>query len=425
MNILVIGSGGREHCLAWKLSQSDSVEKVYVAPGNGGTEKLEKGENLPISSDDTKSLIEFAANENIILTVVGPEAPLVDGLADAFRRNFLDVFGPGDQGAQLEGSKSFAKNFMRKYSVPTPDFEVFDNADKAEKYLNDIDRGMVIKASGLAAGKGVIVCETKDENLTALNKVMREKAFGDAGNTVVIEERLDGFEASLMIITDSNQYVMLPYVQDHKRLLENDEGPNTGGMGVFCPTPRITPELDTRIRNEILRPTLKGIRQEFKGDFRGMLYIGLMITLDGPRVLEYNVRFGDPETQAVLPLCDIDLFDTLMHCSRGSLHGNEFFCVPTQFCLGVVVASDGYPGSYAKGIQCDFLDDINGDDGLIVFHAGTERSETELKSSGGRVAVICSVGDSLGEVRDKVYGKLDSLDMSGFVYRRDIASGLG
>ena len=424
MKVLVIGSGGREHALAWKLAQSPKVERVYVAPGNGGTETMPKAENVEIAAGDTLKLVEFALEEEIGLTVVGPEDPLVNGVADEFRCKSLAIFGPGSSGAQLEGSKKFAKIFCRKYGIPTADFEIFDDLDAAENYLQGIERGMVIKASGLAAGKGVIVCCNKRENLEALDLVMRRKAFGDAGDTVVIEERLQGFEASLMVITDGRHFVKLPYSQDHKRQLDGDAGPNTGGMGAFCPTPHITPELDRRITDDILTPSLQGIATEFRDGFRGVLYIGLMITDRGPMVLEFNVRFGDPETQVVLPLCQIDLAEILLLCAKGELAEDLIVTSSEKCCLGVVVASDGYPRSYAKGVPCDFLDTIAAKDDFTVFHAGTKRQGGRLVSSGGRVAAVCSVGKSFGEVRGRIYKELALHDTAGFFYRKDLASGL-
>ena len=424
MKVLVIGSGAREHCLAWKLAQSPEVERVYVAPGNGGTQTMPKGENVPISAGDASKLIDFALKNDIGLTVVGPEDPLVNGLATKFRRESLVIFGPGSLGAQLEGSKKFAKNFGRQYGIPTAEFTIFDDINAAEGFLQDIDRGMVIKASGLAAGKGVIVCCDKRENLEALDLIMHRRFFGDSGDTVVIEERLHGFEASLMVITDGKHYIKLPYSQDHKRQLDGDMGPNTGGMGAFCPTPRITAELDRRISEEILLPTLKGIVAEFGDDFRGVLYIGLMITDRGPMVLEFNVRFGDPEPQVVLPLCEMDLAEVLLQCTKGQLGENHVVASSDERCLGVVVASDGYPGNYARGVPCDFLDSIAGKHDFAVFHAGTKREDGRLVSSGGRVATVCSVGKSFNEVRGRIYKELASYDTEGFFYRKDLAAGL-
>jgi phosphoribosylamine---glycine ligase len=283
---------------------------------------------------------------------------------------------------------------------------------------------MVLKASGLAAGKGVIVSCDKKENFTALDLIMRQKAFGDAGNIVVIEELLQGFEASLMVITDGKHFIKLPYSQDHKRQLDNDCGPNTGGMGVFCPSTKISSELDERIISEILRPSIHGISKEFKDDFRGMLYIGLIITDEGPKVLEYNVRFGDPEAQAVLPLLEFDFPDILLRCANGSLGEDIIVPEPSKRCLGVVVAADGYPGTYKKGIPCGFLDDIAAKGDFTVFHAGTKRENGKLVSSGGRVACVCSVGDSFKSVREKIYVELNATDTSGFFYRSDLAAGL-
>jgi phosphoribosylamine--glycine ligase len=356
--------------------------------------------------------------------VVGPEAPLVAGVADEFRQKALPVFGPGFMAAQLEGSKDFAKKFLQQYGIPTAKFKIFDDLDMAEDYLQEIDRPMVLKASGLAAGKGVIVSCDKKENFTALDLIMRQKAFGDAGNTIVIEEQLRGFEASLMVITDGKNFIKLPYSQDHKRQLDFDCGPNTGGMGVFCPTPKITPEMDARITEEILTPSIKGIANEFRDDFRGLLYIGLMITDDGPMVLEYNVRFGDPEAQAVMPLLDIDLAGTLLKCANRDLGGDIVMSRPAKRCLGVVVAADGYPGTYKKDIPCGFLDDIAAKDDFLVFHAGTRRVKGKLLSSGGRVACICTTADSFSEARKKIYTELENNDTKGFFYRRDLASGL-
>ncbi len=424
MRALVIGSGGREHALAWKLAQSQSVEKVYVAPGNGGTGIMPKAENIGIAVDETAQLADFAKLKDIGLTVVGPEAPLVLGLATEFRDLGLNVFGPGMAGARLEGSKVFAKNFCRKYGIRTADYGVFNDLDVAEGYLQDIDRGMVVKADGLAAGKGVIVCRGREENLEALDIIMRQKLFGNAGDTVIIEERLQGFEASLMVATDGMHFIKFPYSQDHKRQLDGDQGPNTGGMGVFCPSNKITPEMDKRITDEILLPTLRGIKAEFKDDYRGLLYIGLMITKDGPMVLEFNVRFGDPETQAVLPLCDFDLAEALLECSKGEITKDGFLNTGDDYCLGVVIASNGYPGNYKKGVPCHFLDAIASKEEFMVFHAGTKRVDGKLVSTGGRVAAVCAVGGSFTELRKRIYGELAIHDTAGFFYRKDLAQGL-
>ncbi len=414
MKVLVIGSGGREHALCWKLAQSRKLEELYCAPGNAGIAQIARC--LPIAADNIHDLKEAAKIEEIDLTVVGPEAPLVGGIVDAFQEEGLRIFGPVKAAAQLEGSKAFAKRFMRSQGIPTAAFGVYDDYNEALFALGNYTYPLVIKASGLAAGKGVIICANSSEAENALRQIMADNRFGEAGSTVVIEEYLRGEEASILAITDGETYFCLTPSQDHKRLLDGDQGPNTGGMGAYAPAPVITPELQERIEREILRPTLHGL--ESRGiRYTGCLYLGLMITEQGPKVLEYNVRFGDPETQAVLPLLKSDLLEIFHAALEGELYDQKIEFHPGAAAC-VVLASRGYPGSYEKGKVITGLDKVPDD--VVVFHAGTAEKNGEIVTSGGRVLGVTARGNDLKNALDSAYKGADTIQFEGKYFRRDI-----
>ncbi|KAI5457882.1 phosphoribosylglycinamide synthetase [Mariannaea sp. PMI_226] len=421
LRVLLIGNGGREHALAWKLSQSSRVQQIYAVPGNGGTATCAKVTNVSsVKADDFAGLVTFAQENQINLVVPGPEAPLVDGVEGFFKQAGIPVFGPSKEAARLEGSKTYSKDFMKKYNIPTAAYENFSDYEKAVAYVDRISHDIVIKATGLAAGKGVILPTTKDEAKAALKQIMVDKEFGDAGSEVVIEELLLGDELSVLTFCDGYSYRSLPLAQDHKRIFDGDQGPNTGGMGCYAPTNITTKELTDRVDREILEPTFAGMRRE-QQPFRGVLFTGLMITADGPKVLEYNVRFGDPETQTVLPLisADTDLAEVMLACANGYLD-NCNLTIEKKFSATVVLASPGYPNSYPKGAVISLK---NPPQGCTVFHAGTTLDGTTVKTSGGRVIAINAVGDSLRAAVDAAYAALDDkvIDFEGAFFRRDIA----
>ncbi|KAH6893554.1 phosphoribosylglycinamide synthetase [Thelonectria olida] len=421
LRILLIGNGGREHALAWKLTQSSRVEQIFAVPGNGGTATCPKVDNVSsVKADDFPGLVKFAEENKINLVVPGPEAPLVDGVEAFFRKAGIPVFGPSREAARLEGSKTYSKDFMKKYSIPTAAYENFSDYDKAVAYVEGISHDIVIKATGLAAGKGVILPQSKDEAKAALKQIMVDKEFGDAGSEVVIEELLLGDELSVLTFCDGYSTRSLPLAQDHKRIFDGDQGPNTGGMGCYAPTNIATKDLTDRIDREILEPTFAGMRRE-QQPFRGVLFTGLMITAEGPKVLEYNVRFGDPETQTVLPLlsADTDLAEVMLACANGYLD-NCKLTVENKFSATVVLASPGYPGSYPKGVEMAVQTPPRG---CTIFHAGTTLDGATLKTSGGRVIAINAVGDSLRAAVDAAYAALDAkvIDFEGAFFRRDIA----
>lgn len=421
LRILLIGNGGREHALAWKLSQSPRVGSIFAVPGNGGTATCPKVSNVTsVSPEDFPALVEFALANNIGLVVPGPEAPLVNGIEGFFKKAGIPCFGPSQDAARLEGSKTYSKDFMKKYNVPTAAYENFSDYDEAVKYVENINHDVVIKATGLAAGKGVIIPQTKEEAKEALKQIMVDLEFGTAGNEVVIEELLLGDELSVLTFCDGYTFKSLPLAQDHKRIFDGDQGPNTGGMGCYAPTNITTPELIKKIDSEILEPTLLGMRRE-KQPFRGVLFTGLMITSDGPKVLEYNVRFGDPETQTLLPLlsANTDLAEVMLACTGGYLDNCSLEIEP-KFSATVVLAAGGYPGSYAKGTPITVKTPPSGS---TVFHAGTVLENDQIKSSGGRVIAINSIGESLRGAVDTAYGALGdgAIVFDGMYYRKDIA----
>ena len=419
MKILVIGSGGREHALVWKLSQSPLVKKVYCAPGNAGT--LEDGENLAIAADDVTRLVRFARENAIDLTVVGPEAPLVAGIVDEFRRQGLVIFGPTAAAARLEGSKVFTKKLLRKASIPTADFAVFSRFPEAERYIDEGDeQPLVVKADGLASGKGVFVCATRAEAKAAVRTILQERSFGDAGSQVVIEECLVGEEASILAIVDGDTIVPLDVAQDHKRAYDNDLGPNTGGMGAYCPAPVVTPEIMDEIVRRILVPTVHTMKVD-GCPFSGVLYAGVMLTAGGPRVLEYNVRFGDPEAQPVLMLLKLDLADVLLKAATGRLGELEGLDWDPRPAVCVVMASEGYPGDYKKGHPIYGLDEADKLPDVKVFHAGTALKNGEVQNTGGRVLGVTALGNTISEAKQNAYAAVDRIRWNGGWCRRDIS----
>lgn len=417
MKVLIIGGGGREHALVWKVKASPLVKKIYCAPGNAGI--YQGTECVNISTADSAKLLKFAIREKIDLTIVGPEAPLVNGIADLFEENGMPIFGPSRRAAELEGSKVFCKYFLQKYDIPTADYVAFDDYEKAKDFLAGHRGPLVVKADGLAAGKGVFVCRSRDEAVVALDRIMKDYEFGEAGRKVVFEERLVGDEVSVMAISDGENAVYLAPAQDHKRIFDNDMGPNTGGMGAYAPTPHIPREMLERIKNDIIAPTIKGMALEDR-PYKGVLYAGLMITSQGPKVLEYNVRFGDPETQVVLPLLESDLVEAMLAARTGSL-ANVSWKNRAAAAVCVVIAAGGYPGSYEKGRKILGLDHI-WDEGVLVFHAGTQRHGDDIVTAGGRVLGVTAVDYDFSQAIDKVYKAVKWITFDGAYYRKDIAA---
>ncbi len=415
MRVLVIGSGGREHVLCWKLEQSVKVEKVYCAPGNAGTAL--SAENVGINMAEHNEVASFCKEKGVDLVVVGPEAPLAVGIADVLRKEGIKVFGPGYAGARLESSKIFAKELMGEYGIPTAGFRIFDHMEKAKEYLSKASYPVVVKAYGLAAGKGVIIALDKEEALHAAEDMLEKKVFGGAGEQIIIEEFLEGEEASILAVTDGENIVPLVTSQDHKRVDDGDTGPNTGGMGAYSPAPVITEELYDRIMNEILIPTVKGLKEEGIA-YRGVLYAGIMITPEGPKVLEYNVRFGDPETQVVLPRMRSDLAELLMAAASGDLRQVTIDWDPRDHVC-VVLASGGYPGAYEKGKKISGLEEAAAE-GALVFHAGTRNEDGQIITSGGRVLGIVGCGKGIEEAVSNTYKGVEKIKFDGMHYRRDI-----
>jgi phosphoribosylamine--glycine ligase len=412
MKVLIIGNGGREHAIAWKLAQSPLVDKIYCAPGNGGTALENKCENIDI--DISGELLKFAKENNIDLTVVGPEAPLVDGIVDVFKEAGLKIFGPSKHAAALEGSKAFSKNFMKKYGVKTAAYEVFENASDSLKYLESCSYPIVIKADGLAAGKGVVICQSFDEGRQCIENFMVKDVFKGAGRKVVIEEFLEGIEASILAITDGTTMIPLLSAKDHKTIYENNEGPNTGGMGAISPNPYCTKEVFESFKVNIMYPTLKGIWEEDM-DYVGVVFFGIMITKKGVYLLEYNVRMGDPETQAVLPLMESDFMELIVKALNNNLHHCDISWKNKHSCC-LVAASGGYPDKYATGILIDGISKITDK----VFIAGAKIETEGLYTSGGRVLAVTALGDTLEEAREIVYDQIKKVNFEKMYYRKDI-----
>ncbi len=420
MDVLLIGGGGREHAIAWKLAQSPRVTRILVAPGNGGTATLEKTENVPIAADDLPALRDFAVERQIDLTVVGPEIPLVAGIVDLFQDAGLRIFGPTKAAAQLEGSKAFSKRFMDEHGIPTGRAGTFSDFDEATRYMRQLDDVPVIKASGLAAGKGVILPETMSGAAAIVREMLINKRFGQASETVLIEERMRGPEVSVLAFTDGDSFVLMPAAQDHKRLLDGDRGPNTGGMGAFAPTPQATPGLLDQVAADVIAPTLAGMKAEGT-PFTGILYAGIMLTADGPKVLEFNCRLGDPEAQIILPLLESDLLALFEACIDGEL-ANIVPAWSDEAAVTVVMAAHGYPGDYATGHEITGIDSAEAK-GCQVFHAGTKVIDDRLVTSGGRVLNVTAQGPTLAAAAKTVYAGTRAISFNGAQYRKDIAKG--
>ncbi|HRJ44595.1 MAG TPA: phosphoribosylamine--glycine ligase [Caldilineaceae bacterium] len=418
MKLLLIGSGGREHALAWKLSQSAQVEWIFVAPGNGGTATTDKCENTPIRDSDLPSLLAFAQAQAIDLTVVGPEVPLVAGVVDLFQAAGLPIFGPVQAAAQLEGSKAFSKAFMQRHAIPTGQAGVFTEFEAAADFAWSLDSLPVIKASGLAAGKGVVLPASREEAVTVLRQMLVERSFGEASATVLVEERLTGPEVSVLAFCDGTNLAVMPPAQDHKRLLTGDAGPNTGGMGAFAPSPLASPDFLAEVTRRVLRPTLDGMAAQGT-PYVGVLYAGLMLTPSGIQVLEFNCRFGDPETQVVLPLLESDLLEILLACLDGRL-GEVNPVWRGGAAATVVMASGGYPGAYATGKPIQGLAAAEAE-GCTVFHAGTALAAGEQLTSGGRVLAVTGVDESLSAAAKRAYSGLSHIQFEGAIWRTDIA----
>lgn len=412
MKVLVIGSGGREHAIAWKIAQSPLVDKIYCAPGNGGTDLENKCENINLIKNE--ELLKFAGENSIDVVVVGPEAPLVEGIADIFKEAGIMIFGPSKEAAALEGSKAFAKEFMKKYGVKTAAYEVFENASDSIEYLKSCAYPIVIKADGLAAGKGVAICKSYDEAAQCIKNFMIEDVFHGAGKKVVIEEFLEGIEASILAITDGTTMIPLLSAKDHKTIYEDNNGPNTGGMGVISPNPYCSRESFESFKADIMYPTLKGIQEEDM-DYVGIVFFGIMITKKGVYLLEYNVRMGDPETQAVLPLMESDFMELIIKALNKNLH-NCNVSWKNKHCCCVVAASGGYPDKYDTGFLISGISNVEDK----VFIAGARLAGNELLTSGGRVLAVASLGDTLEEARIRAYSQIKKIDYKRMYYRKDI-----
>ena len=411
VNVLVIGSGGREHAIGWKLGQSDNVNTVFHAPGNGGTSN-----NVSISVDNLGELAKFAS-ENNCFTVVGPEAPLAMGIVDMFNEMGLNVFGPTKKAAQLESSKIWAKQFLKRNNIPTAAFEVFDDAVKAKEYVNQIEHNVVIKADGLAAGKGVIVCDSKAEAEKSIDMMLVDKKFGDAGNNIIIEERIDGIEASYIALSDGKIAIPMATSQDHKRIFDNDKGPNTGGMGAYSPTPIIDKDLSQKIQEKIIDKTISSLRNEGI-TFKGFLYAGIMLKDGEPYVLEYNVRMGDPECQPILMRMDSDLFEYLAGSVEGTLENMPLISWKNKSAVCIVLASKGYPESYPKGEEIFGLG--NAFDDACIFHAGTKELDKKIITNGGRVLGVTALGDTLEAAIKHAYDVTEKISWENKYLRTDI-----
>ena len=418
MNILVLGSGGREHAITWALAKSPNTDELYVTPGNGGTAGI--ATNIPgIDINDAEAVLGFSRDRNIDLVVIGPEAPLVAGVADVLRDAGIAVFGPNAEGAQLEGSKTYSKNFMVENNIPTARYQSFTDAESAKAYVNDLGAPIVIKADGLAAGKGVFVAETLEDALEAVDTCF-EGAFGDAGKVVVVEECLQGPECSLLAFVAGGKAQCMATAQDHKRAYDGDRGPNTGGMGVYSPVPMVTAEQLATMERIMCESAAASAREPFASDYRGVLYGGFMLTEDGPKVLEFNARFGDPETQVILPRLQTDLVDVMMAVAKGDIADLKLSW-SDKWAVCVVLASAGYPGAYEKGKVILGIDEAEALDDVTVFHAGTSvNSDGELVTAGGRVLNVVALGDTFEEARELAYRACALINFEGKQLRMDI-----
>ncbi|GJM05279.1 MAG: phosphoribosylamine--glycine ligase [marine bacterium B5-7] len=418
MKILIVGGGGREHALAWKAAQSSQVELVYVAPGNAGTVTEGNIENVAISAEDIPALKAFAKKENIELTIIGPEVPLVAGIVDEFQQAGLPCFGPSKAAAILEGSKSFTKDFLKKYKIPTADYDVFTEVEPAIAYVKSKSIPIVIKADGLAAGKGVVIATTEEEAINTINDMLSGNKFGEAGHRVVVEEFLEGEEASFIVMVDGKNILPLASSQDHKARDEGDTGPNTGGMGAYSPAPVVDATMHDRIMQEVIVPTVKGMENEDR-TYTGFLYAGVMITKDGtPKTLEFNCRFGDPETQPIMMRLKSDLVELCLAATKGNLNACNAKW-DERAALGVVTASAGYPASASKGDVISGLENADNDN-VKVFHAGTKNEGDDIVTAGGRVLCVTGLGESVTQAQAEAYKSLNEISYEGMFYRKDI-----
>lgn len=416
MKILVIGSGGREHALCWKLAQSPKVEKIFCAPGNAGISKL--AECVSIPTDDTVELVNFAKKNKIGLTIVGPELPLTLGIVDDFERNGLKVFGPSKRASQLEGSKAFAKQFMQKHHIPTANYGAFADVDEARAFVKASGLPVVVKADGLAAGKGVIICKDESDAFNAIDAMLKREEFGAAGKRIVIEEFLEGEEASFICISDGKNVLPLASAQDHKAVYDGDKGPNTGGMGAYSPAPVVTPELSEKIMKDIIMPTVNGMSSEGR-PYIGFLYAGLMISKGVPRVLEFNARLGDPETEPLLVRMRTDLLDLIKLALDGKI-ASATINWDDSASLSVVMASRGYPGHYEKGLEIEGVEDAEKVPGVVVFHAGTALKNGKFVTDGGRVLAVTALGRDFSEAKERAYAAVGQINWDGVHFRKDI-----
>jgi phosphoribosylamine--glycine ligase len=416
MRVLVIGGGGREHALVWKIKQSPKVETIFCAPGNAGTS--ETVENVAIAADDIEGLLQFALNNGIGLTIVGPEQPLVMGIVDRFEENGLRIFGPNARAAELEGSKSFSKDIMKKYGLPTAEYKIFTSAEIAEKYIKSKNCPLVVKADGLAAGKGVLLCKSTEEALTAVDTIMRKRYFGEAGNQIVVEEFLEGQEISVLAFSDGQAILLMDSVQDHKAAFDEDMGPNTGGMGAYSPAPFFTEIIQQKVRDKIMLPMVRAMQQEGR-PYKGILYAGLMLTKTGPQILEFNARFGDPETQPLLVRLDSDIIPIFEACIDGTL-GQCQVHWKKKSSVCVVMAAAGYPGTYQKGKIISGLKNANSIPGVVVFHAGTKKESEKIVTNGGRVLGITATGENTTSAIERAYEAVGKIKWEGTQYRKDI-----
>ncbi len=416
MKVLVIGSGGREHALCWKIAQSKLVSKIYCAPGNGGTGEI--AENVNIKANEIDKLLDFALNNKIDLTIVGPEDPLVLGIVDKFEENGLKIFGPNKKCSKLEGSKDFAKGFMEKYDISTAKYRTFTEYEEAINGLNEFEFPLVIKADGLCLGKGVVICNTKEEAKKTLKEILKDKIFGNEGNKVVIEEFLDGIEASLLCFVTNGEIIPLESAKDYKKIYDGDLGLNTGGVGCYSPSPLFTEHLKENIKSDVLKKISYGLEKE-NLDFKGILFIGFMITNGEPKVLEFNVRFGDPETEVIIPRLKSDIVDLFLKVIDGTLGERDLYW-DEKSCLTVVLTSKGYPVAYEKGYEISGLNNLG--ESIIVFHNGTKYNADKLITNGGRVLSITSLGENLASARENIYKNINKVKFDGICYRNDIGA---
>lgn len=414
--ILIIGSGGREHALGWKLKKSLKVKKIFFAPGNGGT--LLIGENVPLDITNNRDVVNFAKKNSIDFVVVASDDPLANGMVDALTRAGIKAFGPTKKAAQIEWSKAFAKQLMKEEHIPTASYETFTDYKQAVLYLKKQSLPIVIKASGLALGKGVVVCKTKDEAITIVKKIMIDKIFGSAGKTVVIEEYLEGYEVSFHVFCDGKTAVLFPTAKDHKLIWDGNKGPNTGGMGTIASVPWVSKELIEKVKKTIIIPVLNGLRKKGRV-FKGCLYPGLIITKNGPKVLEFNARFGDPETQSYMRLLKTDLFDILMACTEGKLNTLKIVWQNKSSCC-IMMASQGYPGAYIKGKVITGIDNAENIKDVTIFHSGTKQLDGQFVTSGGRVLGVSAIGTNLNQALKKAYTAIRKIHFDGMQYRKDI-----